>query len=159
MQDYQATEDEILKDLVKRTEETSQIGAASLSTLHDQRQQLERITGRLDGMNSSLRQSEQTLDRLERLWGIFPTSWTRVFRSKAPQARYDDLPEEPDLSPAQHVDALDAIGANVQILKQQALTMNQELESQNKILDTINVRVSETDTRIHRASKRTGKLL
>lgn len=154
MDDLSEESEKVLQNCLKVALDTCHIGAGMLQELDSQKEQLVRTEGRLNHIDASLKQSEKTLTRMERFWGLFPTSW---HRSPKPNGWVESPCDVPVVQEQQVAD--DELGRTVQILKQQALVMNAELTSHNQIIDRISERTKTAHKRVQSVSKRTTDML
>lgn len=71
---------ESTRRMVTMAEESHQMGAATLETLHHQGEQLDRVNDQMNVIHEDIKNTEKNLDNLEKCCGIFKLPWKRVNR-------------------------------------------------------------------------------
>ncbi|VUZ49814.1 unnamed protein product [Hymenolepis diminuta] len=71
---------ESTRRMVTMAEESHQMGAATMETLHHQGEQLNRMNDQMNVIHEDIKHTEKNLDNLEKCCGIFKLPWKRVSR-------------------------------------------------------------------------------
>jgi hypothetical protein len=171
-----------LRDAVRTSEDSAQIGRESLVTMHDQGKQLERVNHSLDEIDVNLNRAERVLRSLT-FWGRVRNfftldrtgrAWKYVLvegKSTAAAAAAADADEHVSAAPATNTKAIasaadeeeamleDMLANSVGDLKQIALTMSSELDAHNALLAEANAKAERSRNRTKQASHKTWLLI
>jgi len=178
---------ESTRRMMRLVEESQDAGGKTLEALNDQGEKLDRIEGGLDKINADMKQAQKHLTGMEKWCGLFVCPWNRrkkikdvddsiweekgdgtVVRKQPGQGsdRSDADRAGPyvqritnDAREDEMEDNMQAVGSILGNLKSMASDMGNEIEKQNKQLDTIHTKAGGADIMINQATKRTDKLL
>jgi len=178
---------ESTRRMMRLVEESQDAGGKTLEALNDQGEKLDRIEGGLDKINADMKQAQKHLTGMEKWCGLFVCPWNRrkkikdvndsiweekgdgtVVRKQPGQGsdRSDADKAGPyvqritnDAREDEMEDNMQAVGSILGNLKSMASDMGNEIEKQNKQLDTIHTKAGGADIMINQATKRTDKLL
>ncbi len=168
--------------------ETEQVGVATANELSKQREQLEKTRDQLDTINTSLKFSQRHLNGIKSMFGglknylagksefeskISPSSSnSSSIASPTPDERYSAHPTTRIRSdPTQQQQQLsgnfnnqldrnlDEMCNSLSRLKGLAIDLNQEIETQNDLIDDISNKVEDVDVKIGKQNRDMFKLL
>jgi len=175
--------------MVAQMEECQDYGIRTLVALDEQGEQLERIEDAMNTVNKDMRDAEKNLAGLEKCCGLCSCPWQKkgpkkddeskkiwkknqdgkvvnsqpmnvaddrnavtiggpMMKRVTDDAREDEMEEN-----------LNQVSSCVNNLKHMALDMNNEINSQNALMDRLNSKVQSNKDRIHDANKRAITLL
>eukprot|EP00088_Acartia_fossae_P070707 TRINITY_DN9542_c0_g1_i3.p1 TRINITY_DN9542_c0_g1~~TRINITY_DN9542_c0_g1_i3.p1 ORF type:complete len:229 (+),score=72.90 TRINITY_DN9542_c0_g1_i3:42-689(+) len=178
---------ESTRRMMRLVEESHDSGAKTMEALNQQGEQLERIEGGLDKINADMQQAQKHLTGMEKWCGLCVCPWNRAKKikdvddsiwenkgdgtvvRKQPGKGNDQSDAERNGPYIQRItndaredemeDNMQAVGSILGNLKSMATDMGNEIEKQNKQLDTIGTKTAGADIMINHANKRTEKLL
>ncbi|EDS35912.1 synaptosomal-associated protein 29 [Culex quinquefasciatus] len=147
--------------------ETEQVGIATAEELHRQREQLEKTKKQLDEINNSLRFSQKHLNSLKSDFRIpdnyWPDAATRMrqdYHHQAQDMAHTNGAVQGGPGFSHQLDQnLDDMRGNLSRLKNLALDLNQEIDSQNDLIDDISNRVEDVDVKIGKQNKDMNRLM
>lgn len=169
--------------------ETEQVGVATASELAKQREQLEKTRDQLDTINTSLKFSQRHLNGIKSMFGglknylagknelenkISPSSSnSSSIASPSPDERYSAHPttrlRNDPIQQQQQMQSgnfnnqldknLDEMCNSLSRLKGLAIDLNQEIETQNDLIDDISNKVEDVDVKIGKQNTQMFKLL
>lgn len=168
-------------------EESKEAGIRTLVALDDQGEQLERIEEDMDKINADMKEAEEALHGMEKCCGICacPCQKSQEFKEDASTWKATDDGKVVNSQPARVMDDRNGAGPmggyiakvtndareeemeeNMQQvstmvgnLRNMAIDMGSEIESQNRQLDRINQKAQSNESRITIANQRATKLL
>ncbi|XP_009995349.1 PREDICTED: synaptosomal-associated protein 23 isoform X2 [Chaetura pelagica] len=124
--------------------ESQDVGIKTITMLDEQGEQLNRIEEGMDQINKDMREAEKTLTELNKCCGLCVCPCNRITND----AREDEMDEN-----------LAQVGNILGNLKNMALDMGNEIDSQNKQIDRINLKADTNRERIEQANIRAKKLI
>lgn len=169
--------------------ETEQVGVATANELSKQREQLEKTRDQLDTINTSLKFSQRHLNGIKSMFGglknylagknelenkISPSSSnSSSIASPSPDERYSAHPttrlRNDPVQQQQQMQSgnfnnqldknLDEMCNSLSRLKGLAIDLNQEIETQNDLIDDISNKVEDVDLKIGNQNKQMFKIL
>ncbi|XP_065216987.1 synaptosomal-associated protein 25 isoform X2 [Planococcus citri] len=168
-------------------EESEDAGTKTLSMLHDQGEQLDRIEEGMDQINADMREAEKNLTGMEKCCGIcvLPCNKSSSFKEDEGTWKGNDdgkvvnnqpqrvMDERNGLGPAsgyiakitndarenEMEDNMSQVNTMVGNLRNMALDMGSELQNQNSQIDRINRKGDSNQSRIASANQRAHDLL
>ncbi|XP_042897278.1 synaptosomal-associated protein 25-like [Parasteatoda tepidariorum] len=168
-------------------DESKEAGIRTLVALDDQGEQLDRIEDDNDKINADMKEAEKNLEGMEQCCGICvcPCNKSSDFKEDAstwkasedgkivnnqPQRVMDDrngagpmggyiAKISNDAHEEEMEDNMQQVSTMIGNLKNMAIDMGSEVESQNRQLDRINLKTESNKTRITAANQRASKLL
>ncbi|XP_010158710.1 PREDICTED: synaptosomal-associated protein 23 isoform X2 [Eurypyga helias] len=124
--------------------ESQHVGIKTITMLDEQGEQLNRIEEGMDQINKDMREAEKTMTELSKCCGLCVCPCNRITND----AREDEMDEN-----------LAQVGNILGNLKNMALDMGNEIDTQNKQIDRINVKADVNRERIEQANVRAKKLI
>jgi len=168
-------------------EESQDAGAKTLQLLDTQGEQLDRIEEGMDQINADMKEAEKNLTGMEKCCGlcVLPCNKSSEFKEDAttwkgnddgkvvnnqPQRVMDDrnglMPSggyiakiTNDAREDEMEENMGQVSTMIGNLRNMAIDMGSEIQSQNNQVDRINLKASSNETRISMANQRAGKLL
>jgi len=166
--------------------EAQDSGVKTIVALNEQGEQLDRIEEGMDKINADMKDAEKSLEGLEKCCGLCVLPWKK--QKNPGGVDYDASWKDPNegantdgprpvvgggMAPTGNMVAritddaredemeenLQQVGSMVSNLRNMAVDMGNEIESQNKVLDKINRKAQSNEQRIVEANKRANKLL
>ncbi|XP_056021488.1 synaptosomal-associated protein 25-like isoform X10 [Ostrea edulis] len=146
MQCNQATDEslESTRRMLNMCEESQDVGIKTIVMLDQQGEQLDRIEEGMDQINQDMRDAEKNLEGLEKCCGLCVLPWKRITND----AREDEMEEN-----------LTQVSGMLGNLRNMAIDMGSEIESQNRQVDRINNKTQSNESRILDANQRAKKIL
>ncbi|XP_054716398.1 synaptosomal-associated protein 25-like [Uloborus diversus] len=185
----QVTDDslESTRRMMALCDESKEAGIRTLVALDDQGEQLDRIEEDMDKINADMKEAEKNLEGMEKCCGICvcPCNKSSDFKEDASTWKASEDGKIVNNQPARVMDDRNGAGPmggyiakitndareeemedNMQQvstmignLRNMAIDMGSEMESQNRQLDRINLKAESNKTRITAANQRATKLL
>lgn len=168
-------------------EESQDVGAKTLVMLDEQGEQLDRIEENMDKINADMKEAEKNLTGMEKCCGlcVCPCQKGKEFKEDASTWKSSEDGKVINSQPARMVDQRNGAGpmggyiakitndareeemeenmqqVNTMIgnLKNMAIDMGSEIESQNQQLNRVNQKATSNESRIMAANQRATKLL
>ncbi|KAH7730520.1 Protein RIC-4 a [Aphelenchoides avenae] len=180
---------ESTRKMVALLEESKEAGIKTLVMLDDQGEQLERVEGNLDTINTDMREAEEHLKGMEKCCGLCVLPWNRVddIEKNADYAKtwkkdqdggvINDQPRitigDPSMGPQggyvsritkdaredEMDDNLQQVSSMVGNLRNMAIDMGGEIHGQNQQLDRIEAKARMNKDRVENANDRANKLI
>jgi synaptosomal-associated protein 25 len=165
-------------------EESKEAGIRTLVALDDQGEQLDHIESGMTQINEDMRQAEKNLEGMEKCCGLCVLPWKKGggFKEDAgtwkgnddgkivnnqPQRVMQDVPAyggyigkiTNDAREEEMENNMGQVSTMVGNLRNMAIDMGSEIESQNRQIDRVTARAASNEVRISAANERAGKLL
>lgn len=168
-------------------EESQDVGIQTLSMLDTQGEQLDRIEEDMDKINADMKEAEKNLTGMEKCCGICvcPCNKSSEFKEDASTWKANEDGKVVNSQPTRVMDDRNGAGPTagyiakitndaregemeenmgqvttmIGNLRNMAIDMGSEIESQNRQLERINQKAEDNDSRIVHANERTHKLL
>ncbi|XP_018415562.1 PREDICTED: synaptosomal-associated protein 23 isoform X3 [Nanorana parkeri] len=135
---------ESTRRILALAEESQDTGVKTITMLDEQGEQLKRVEEGLDQINKDMREADKNLTELNKCCGLCICPGKRVTND----AREDEMEEN-----------LNQVGSILGNLKNLALDMGNEIDSQNKQIDKINEKATANKEHIDEANKKAKKLI
>lgn len=175
--------------MVKLTAHTSEVGKEILSNLHTQRETLLRIEQKTGQINSNMTKADREIEKMEKCCGCFSNpfkSKRTKFKNKQVKNAFKPINEtdiertikEPNLKDHNSNDIgqmivhvtnderedkmeknLHIVHGAVREIRHQAVTMSNEIDEQDAIIDRLGHKLDNNNTRINNSTKRVINLL
>lgn len=179
----QVTDDslESTRRMMNMCSEAKDAGIKSLVALDDQGEQIDKIEGGLDSINSDMGLAEKALKSMDLAFGIFPKFWKKSEGFKEDKEVWGEqkgggggAPPAPgvevgdgafvaritnDDREAEMEDNMGQIGAMVGNLRNMANDMGGEISRQNNQLDRINKKAESDQSRVKMANEKAANLM
>lgn len=189
MKAHQVTDDslESTRRMLQMAEESEDVGMQTLTMLNTQGEQLDRIEEDMDAIHSDMREAEKNLTGMEKCCGICvcPCAKAADFKNNGAWQNNEDgkvVNSQPqrvidnrngagpttggyvqritnDAREDEMEDNLGQVSSIIGNLKNMAIDMGSEIDSQNSQVDRINKKAESNETHIVTANERTSKLL
>ncbi|XP_013773265.1 synaptosomal-associated protein 25-like isoform X1 [Limulus polyphemus] len=168
-------------------EESQDVGVKTLVMLDEQGEQLDRVEENMDKINADMKEAEKNLTGMEKCCGLCVCPWAKVktFRENMSTWKGNEDGKVVGDQPARVVDGrngasskggyitkitndaredemeenIQQVGTIVGNLRNMAIDMGSELDSQNSQLTRINQKAESNEMRIEGANKRAYKLM
>nr|XP_050037528.1 synaptosomal-associated protein 25-like isoform X6 [Dermacentor andersoni] len=175
------------RNMISLCEESKEAGIRTLVALDEQGEQLDRIEEDMDKINADMKEAEKNLTGMEKCCGICvcPCQKGKEFKEDASTWKANEDGKVVNSQPARVMDDRNGAGPTsgyiaritnddrenemednmVQVstmignLRNMAIDMGSEIESQNRQIDRINQKTESNKLRIEEANKRATKLL
>lgn len=179
---------ESTRRMLAMCEESQEVGIKTLTMLDQQGEQLDRIDEGMDQINQDMKDAEKNLEGMEKCCGLCVLPWKKsknfekgseyaqawgknddgqvnangprvqmggdVMMSGNYVTRITNDAREDEME--QNIGEVSGMIGN---LRNMAVDMGNEIESQNRLLDRVNVKATSNEARIQEANKRADKLL
>lgn len=189
MKANQTTDDSLerTRNMISLCEESKEAGIRTLVALDEQGEQLDRIEEDMDKINADMKEAEKNLTGMEKCCGICvcPCQKGKEFKEDASTWKANEDGKVVNSQPARVMDDRNGAGPTsgyiakitnddretemedgmVQVstmignLRNMAIDMGSEIESQNRQIDRINQKAQSNESRISVANQRATKLL
>ncbi|KAG8175326.1 hypothetical protein JTE90_002870 [Oedothorax gibbosus] len=179
---------ESTRRMLQLAEESEDVGVKTLTMLNVQGEQLDRIEEDMDVIHSDMREAEKNLTGMEKCCGlcICPCAKASDFRADSQAWRNNEDGKVVNSQPTRVVDNRNGTGPSsggyvqritndaredemeenmqqvssiIGNLKNMAIDMGSEIDSQNRQIDTINMKAQSNETHVVNANARASKLL
>ncbi|KAG8175325.1 hypothetical protein JTE90_002870 [Oedothorax gibbosus] len=179
---------ESTRRMLQLAEESKDTGIQTLVALDEQGEQLDRIEEDMDVIHSDMREAEKNLTGMEKCCGlcICPCAKASDFRADSQAWRNNEDGKVVNSQPTRVVDNRNGTGPSsggyvqritndaredemeenmqqvssiIGNLKNMAIDMGSEIDSQNRQIDTINMKAQSNETHVVNANARASKLL
>ncbi|XP_075555080.1 synaptosomal-associated protein 25kDa isoform X8 [Dermacentor variabilis] len=175
------------RNMISLCEESKEAGIRTLVALDEQGEQLDRIEEDMDKINADMKEAEKNLTGMEKCCGICvcPCQKGKEFKEDASTWKANEDGKVVNSQPARVMDDRNGAGPTsgyiaritnddrenemednmVQVstmignLRNMAIDMGSEIESQNRQIDRINQKAQSNESRISAANQRATKLL
>ncbi|GFS29492.1 synaptosomal-associated protein 25 [Nephila pilipes] len=125
-------------------DESKEAGIRTLVALDDQGEQMDRIEEDMDKINADMKEAEKNLEGMEKCCGICVCPCNKITNDAREEEMEDNMQQ---------------VSTMIGNLRNMAIDMGSEMESQNRQLDRINLKAESNKTRITSANQRASKLL
>lgn len=176
---------ESTRRMLSMCEESKEAGIKTLVFLDEQGEQLDRIEEGMDKINTDMKDAEKSLEGLEKCCGLCVLPWKKQKKFEENESTWK-MPEDGqvnadgprmvvggaqgptgpliaritnDAREDEMEENLQQVGSMVGNLRNMAVDMGNEIDSQNRALDRINSKATSNEKRIQEANKRAHKLL
>lgn len=178
---------ESTRRMLQYCEESQEVGTQTLILLDKQGEQLDRIEEGMDQINADMKEAEKNLTGMEKCCGICvcPCNKAQSFKEDEKTWKSNDDGKVVNNQPARIMDERNGLGpaggfvakitndaredemeenlgqVNTMIgnLRNMAIDMGSEIESQNKQIERINQKATSNESRINMANERTARIL
>ena len=171
---------ESTRRMVEMCSEAKDAGIKTLVALDDQGEQLDKIEGGMDQINSDMGLAEKALKGMDMAFGIIPKFWKKNEGFKEDKEVWGEVKATVGAAKTEGVeiregayvakitndDREEEMEENMQLvstmignLRNMAIDMGSEVSNQNEQLNEISIKATSSEVRVKHANERAGKLL